>query len=43
MLLFFPIAWPISLVLDRVPGYEGDRKQYSRRELAAMMDAHGEV
>lgn len=34
---FFPISYPISIVLDGVLGHEGLRK-YTRKELAALMD-----
>jgi predicted RND superfamily exporter protein len=37
IVVFFPVAYPISVVLDGVLGHEGQR-QYTRRELAVLMD-----
>ena len=42
--VFFPIAYPISLVLDYVLGHDGGITLYNRKEIATMMNIqHEEV
>lgn len=37
LVIFFPIAYPLSLLLDRIIGHDEGVTMYSRREIVTMM------